>query len=155
MDRLVSEGKVTRGYLGVYLQPELTPTLMKEFRLPDMNGALVTSVERNSPASKAGLKEGDFVVQFNGRKGNDIRQLQLMVSQAAPDSKVTLKYLRDGKEKSVSMTLSKLPDNLASRGGRSQPGPGGSSGRDALDGVEVTDLDSDIKRQLRIPNQVH
>jgi len=155
MDRLVTDGKVTRGYLGVYLQPEITPALVKAFHLPDMSGALVTGTERDSPAAKAGLKEGDLIVEVNGRKVSDMRQLQLTVSQAAPGSKVTVKFLREGKEKTAAMMLGKLPETLATRGGRRQPGEKGASETDSLDGVEVTDLDSATRRQLNIPSNVH
>jgi serine protease Do len=154
MDRLTSEGKVNRGYLGVYLQPEITPRLMKEFRLQEMSGALVTKVEPGSPAAKAGLKEGDFIVDFNGKKVSDMRQLQILISQSAPGTKATLKLYRDGKEKTVSTTLGQLPDALTARGGRNQPGERGQSGTDALDGVEVTDLDVETRRELSIPNSV-
>jgi serine protease Do len=154
MDRITTEGKVNRGYLGVYLQPEITPRLMKEFHLQDMSGALVTKVEPGSPAVKAGLKEGDFIVDFNGKKVSDMRQLQLLISQTAPGTKATLKLYRDGKEKTVSTTLGQLPDALTARGGRAQPGERGKSGTDALDGVEVADLDPATRRELSIPNNV-
>jgi serine protease Do len=154
MDRLVIEGKVSRGSLGIYLQPEITPPLVKAFRLPQMSGALVTGTERDSPAAKVGLKEGDLIVELDGRKVSDMRQLQLMVSQAAPGSKVTLKFFREGKEKTVSTTLGQLPERRLSRTGRSPMPEREHTATDALDGVEVTDLDSATRRQLRIPNNV-
>jgi serine protease Do len=154
MDRLVNEGKVSRGYLGLSLQPELNPELVKQFKLPDMNGALVTSVEPNSPAAKAGFKEGDFVVDFNGKKVSDMRQLRLMVSQTAPGTKVSVKLLRDGAEKTMTATLASLPEDLFARGGQSKPGRGQSS-TDALDGVEVADLDARTRREAGIPTTVH
>jgi len=155
MDRLVTEGKVVRGYLGVYLQPELDPTLVKSFKLPDMNGALVTTVEKDSPAAKAGLKEGDFITEFNGHKVTDMRQLQLMVSQAAPGAKANLKLVRDGKEKALTATLGKLSESRFARGGRTLPNEKGGVETDALDGVEVTDLDPATRRQLRVPGNIH
>jgi serine protease Do len=154
MDRLINEGKVTRGYLGLSLQPDLTPDLIKQFNLPDMNGALVTEVQPNSPAAKAGFKEGDFVIEFNGKKVSDMRQLRLMVSQTAPGTKVSVKLLRDGSEKMLSATLASLPEDLLTRGGQSKPGRGQSS-TDALDGVEVTDLDASTRHQGSIPSSVH
>src|SRR5581483_2317458 len=71
MERLVNYGKVTRGYLGVSLQPEITPEIMQDFSLPDTSGSLVTGVMPNTPAAQAGMKEGDFIREVNGKKIND------------------------------------------------------------------------------------
>src|SRR5215471_8949382 len=109
MDRITREGKVTRGYLGLSLQPDMSLELAHQFNLPDMNAAIVTSVEPDSPAGKAGFKEGDFVIEFNGKKVSDMGKLRLMVSQTPPGTKVTLKVLRDGKEKTLTATLIEFP----------------------------------------------
>jgi serine protease Do len=154
MERLISDGKVTRGYLGLWLQPDMTPDLARQFNLPSMNGALVTTVDPESPAGKAGFKEGDFVTEFNGQKVKDMRQLRLMVSQTAPGRKVTLRIVRDGKEKTLSATLGELPKEQLARNGKVQPGDRGQSKTDALDGVEVTDLDAQARREADIPGNV-
>jgi len=158
MDRITNEGKVTRGYLGLSLQPEMTPDLVKQFNVPDMSGALVTGVEPDSPAAKAGFKEGDFVTEFNGKKVSDMRQLRLIVSQTPPGTKTNVKVIRDGKEKSLTTTLAEFPEELlTARGGtgRDQNRPRSQSGLDALDGVEVTDIDGRTRRQANIPSAVH
>jgi len=155
MERLISDGKVTRGYLGLELQPEMTPELAKQFSLPDMNGALVTTVRPDSPAGKAGFKEGDFVTEFNEQKVKDMRQLRLMVSQTAPGRKVTLRILRDGKEKTLTATLGEMPKEALARNGQMQPGERGQSKTDALDGVEVSDLDAQARREADVPGNVH
>jgi serine protease Do len=153
MERLIADGKVTRGYLGVMIQP-VTPDLAKEFKLPDNTGALIGDVTKDSPAEDAGLKEGDVIIEFNGKKVTDSRHLRLMVSQTAPGTKADVKLLRDGKEKSLTVKLGALPDGgLARSDGR----PGGlrrSQQADALDGVTVDDLDARSRRQFNIPNQV-
>ena len=157
MDRLIKEGKVTRGYLGLSLQPEVTPELAKQFNLPNVNGALVTSVQPDSPAAKAGFKDGDFVTDFNNQKVADMRQLRLLAAQTAPGTKVAVKLLRDGKEKTITLTLGTIPEELMAQGGRTQPGERGQSNMDALDGVEVTDLDdldARTRRQQGIPNNI-
>src|SRR5438034_999011 len=64
MERLITDGKVTRGYLGVLIQP-VTEALAKEFKLKDQEGALVGEVTAKSPAEEAGLKDGDVIVEFN------------------------------------------------------------------------------------------
>ena len=154
MDRLIGEGKVTRGYLGLLLQPEMTLDLVKQFNLPNLNGALVTTVEPDSPADKAGFKEGDFVTEFNGQKVKDMRHLRLMVAQTAPGKKVSLKLVRDGKEKTLTATLGELPKERLARGGQGQPGDRGESKTDALDGVEVTDLDAQTRREADVPSNI-
>jgi serine protease Do len=154
MERLISDGKVSRGYLGLHLQPDMTPALAKEFNLPNMNGALVTAVDPESPAGKAGFKEADFITEFNGQKVKDMRQFRLMVSQTAPGRKVTLKIVRDGKEKTLTATLGELPKEMLVRDGQVSPGDRGLSKTDALDGVEVSDLDDKARREADVPEKV-
>jgi serine protease Do len=161
MERLITEGKVTRGYLGINIQP-LTPELAKSFRLPDeSSGVLVGGVTPNSAGAKAGLKDGDVIVEVNGKKMTDPRTLQLTVSQIAPGTKVNLRVLRpddDGKtvEKTLSATLGELPKDAVARGmgrpGFEQPQP--ERGGDVLDGVEVSDLDARTRRQFGVPTNI-
>jgi serine protease Do len=161
MERLVKFGKVTRGYLGIGLQPEITPDLAESFNLPDESGAMVASVTANTPAAKAGLQRGDVIREVDGKKIADRDQLRLSISQTAPGTKVTMKILRSepGKkpaEKTLTTTLDALPEDLASAGSRPESGreEKSSSTPDSLDGVEVSDLDSTTRRQLRVPSDV-
>lgn len=154
MECLVTQGKVIRGYLGVIIQP-VTPDLAKEFNLPENTGALVGEVTSKSPAAEAGLKEGDVIVEFNGKKVTDSRHLRLMASQTAPGTKAPVKVLRDGKEQAFTVTLGELPSERLARAGRS---PGGGLRRDTqtdlLDGVTVDDLDARARSQFDIPGNV-
>ena len=161
MDRLITSGKVIRGYLGVDIQP-LTPDLAKEFKLPDeSSGVLVGGIRPNSPAAKAGLEEGDVIIDFNGRKVTDPRSLQLAVAQTAPGTKVAVSVLRsaeNGKsvEKTLNVSLGELPQEaLAGAGSRSRPNQGNQQNMDALDGVEVAELDAAARRQFDIARNVH
>jgi serine protease Do len=154
LERLVSDGKVTRGFLGVHLQPDMSPELARQFNLPNMSGALVTTVEPNSPAGHAGFKQGDFITEFEGKKVQDRRQLRLMVSQTAPGKKVSLTILREGKEKKLTATLSEMPKEQLVAGPQSQPGKRGKSDTDALDGVEVTELSAQARREADVPSSV-
>ena len=108
MERIVSEGKVRRGYLGVKVQA-LTPELAKQLNLSGQTGALVGEVTPNSPAEKAGLKPGDVVIEFDGKAVSDSRHLRLMVAEKAPGSKVSVKVLRDGKQQTFTVELGELP----------------------------------------------
>jgi len=154
MERLIREGKVTRGYLGLVLQQEMTLELAKEFKLPSMHGALVTTVDPHSPAGKAGFEDGDFVTEFNGQKVKDMMHLRVMVSQTAPGTKATLKVVRDGKEKTLTATLGELPKEGLARNGQTHPGERGQSKTDALDGVEVADLDAQARSEAGVPGSV-
>jgi serine protease Do len=161
MDQLVAYGKVSRGYLGINIQP-LTPELAKEFHLPDeSSGVLVGGISPNSAAAKAGVEDGDLITELDGKKITDPRSLQLLVAQSRPGTRVTLKLLRgesEGKpvEKTVTATLAALPQEAiaAMGGGNGQKAPGQSNANDVLDGVEVTDLDSVARRQFDIPQAV-
>lgn len=153
MDSIVQGGKVTRGYLGVFIQ-DVTPGMAKEFELKERAGALVGGVPEDTPAAKAGLQPGDVITEFNGKKVPDSRQLRLWVSQTPPNSKATFKILRDGKERTVSTTLGELPSEMAGGpSGRSRPGSP-QQPSDALEGVEVTDLDRASRRQGNVPANV-
>jgi len=153
MDQITREGKVSRGYLGVRLQQEVTPALARKFNLPNTSGAMIAYIEPGSPAAKAGLKEGDFITDLDNRKVTDMRQLRLMVARMAPGAKVNLKLLRDAKERTISLVLGKMPEDMFTRNER-QPSREQGEGVDALDGVEVVDLDSRAKRQLDVPTNV-
>jgi serine protease Do len=151
MEQIVKSGRVTRGYLGVYIQP-VTDALAREFNLTDQSGALVGGVTPDSPGDKAGLEEGDVITEFNGKKVTDSRHLRLMVSQSAPKSKATLKLLRDGKERTVTATLGELPaTDYASR--LRDRDHGGAKG-DVLEGVQVADITPQARRQFEIPTEV-
>src|SRR5258706_403027 len=161
MDRLTQEGKVARGYLGINIQP-LTPDLAKEFGLPDeSSGVLVGGVAPKGASDKAGLKDGDVIIEFNGKKVNDPRNLQLMVAQTAPGTKVSVRILRGeaghkAVEKTLTATLGELPQEaLAAGRNRGSPGERGEQSLDALDGVEVADLDPRARNQFNIPNSIH
>jgi serine protease Do len=160
MERLIKFGKVTRGFIGVMLQPEITPDMAERYSLPDRNGAMVRQISPNTPAVSAGLLQGDVIREVDGKKIADSRQLRLAISQTAPGSKVTLAILRveSGKkpvEKTVTLTLGELPVQVADNGSRMEQGGDNEPDQDALDGVEVTDLNPDVRRQYEIPRNVH
>ena len=144
MDRLIASGRVSRGYLGINIQP-LTPELAKLFHLPDeSSGVLVGGVSPNSAASKAGLKEGDVIVELNGKKLSDPRILQLEVAQNPPGTKVDLRVLRsEGSDqplqKNVTATLGELPQSLFATGRDIPDSRRSPRNMQALEGVEVAE----------------
>jgi serine protease Do len=105
--QLQAEGKVTRGRLGVRIQP-LTKELAQSFRLKEPNGALIATVEPGSPADKAGLKPGDVVLAFNGQAIDDPNKLPRLVAATKPGQSATLRIWRDGKAEEVKFTAAEL-----------------------------------------------
>jgi serine protease Do len=119
MERLISDGKVTRGYLGVKIQA-LTPELATQLKLSGQTGALVGEVTPNSPAEKAGLKKNDVIIEFDGKGVTDSRHFRLMVAEKPPGSKVSVKVFRDGKQQTFTVELGELPsEDLFQSGGPS------------------------------------
>ena len=91
---LVARGKVSRGWLGVSVQP-LTSELAKSFEAKDDRGALVAGVLPDSPANKAGLKAGDIILEFDGKKVESSSDLQRSVGLTSPGRTVRVKVWRD------------------------------------------------------------
>ena len=105
--QLRTEGKVTRGRLGVRIQP-MTKELAQSFQLKEPDGALIATVEPGSPADKAGLKPGDVVIGFNGKKLEDANILPRLVAETKPGQSATLQIWRDGKAEDVKFTAAEL-----------------------------------------------
>jgi serine protease Do len=154
LERLVSGGKITRGYLGIAPQ-DLDAGLAKQFNLPDQSGALVSDVSPDSPAEKAGIKSGDVILSVNGKEISGEENLRVTVSQLEPGSEATLKIIRNGVNKTIVVTLGALPDAADNNSNDQNNPPHDSSKTDALDGVTVADIDSQVREQFHIPATVH
>jgi len=112
IDELKTKGKVTRGYLGVYLQ-DITEDLKNGMNLPEKEGVLISEVSDNAPASRAGIKGGDVIVEFNGEKVKDVESFRFMVAATEVGKTVNIKIVRDGREKTLSVKIGELPDETA------------------------------------------
>jgi serine protease Do len=148
MEDLIKTGKVSRGYLGVYVG-NLTAGLAKEFDVPDTSGALVQNVEPDSPSAKAGVQNGDVVRKYNGQTVSDASALTAMVTQTDPGATVTLSVLRNGKPMDIKVTLGERPANAGATPGQGQA-PSGS----ALEGISIQNLTPSLRDQLGIPSGV-
>ncbi len=98
IEQLKEGGKVVRGWLGVYVQ-KLTPELASSLGLDEDEGALVSDVTSGSPADKAGIKRGDVIVEFDGKKIDDISDLTTLAAVTSPGTKVDVKLIQDGKQR--------------------------------------------------------
>jgi len=150
MESLVKEGHVTRGYLGVMIQ-DINPALASQFKLKDTSGALVGDVTPHSPADKAGFKNYDVVLEFDGKKVTDSRHLKLEVARTKPGETVPVKILRDGATKTLEVTVKELPgaERLAKADTQNHDDNG------TLNGVTVVDLDRAARQQYDLPDTVH
>lgn len=102
-------GKVIRGWLGVMIQ-DITPELAESFGIKEKKGVLLGDVMQNSPAEKAGLKRGDVITEFNGKPIDTAHTLSRMVASTPPDSKISVKVIRDGKTQDISLNLGTMPE---------------------------------------------
>jgi serine protease Do len=107
--QLKEKGRVIRGRIGVSIKSTpLTEDDKDAFKLKDKNGALITGVEKGSPAERAGLQKYDVVVEVNGEKVKDSNDLKLKIANIEPGKKVDIKAVRDGKEQMFSVTVEEL-----------------------------------------------
>src|SRR3984957_6849805 len=148
-EQLIKTGAVHHGYLGVSLN-DVTPANASFFHLPDTNGAIVAQVSSDSPASRAGLKSGDVIVQLDGQKVVNGSALQVAVSGIAPGNTIALGIIRDGNAQTVNLKVGSFHKDgeVASNDDQSAPKSGKL-------GLAVADLDQDARQQLSIPSQVH
>jgi len=152
MESLVSAGRVSRGFLGIAPQP-VTAELARAFKLESNAGALVGGfAEGKSPARDVGIRPGDVITEFNGKKIMDDRHLRLTVSQTPPSTDSTLKVIRDGKEKTFKLKLAELPTADIAARGENMPEKRGDN--ESLEGVTVDNLDARTRRQFNIPPHV-
>jgi serine protease Do len=143
MDQLISHGKVERGYLGI-LPQNLTPSLAKAFGTSQTQGAVIGEVTPNSPAARAGLKQGDIVVGVNGQPVNDANELRLKIGMLDPNTNVTLKVLRDGRSQDFAVTLGEFPSK------EEQASVTGENPEGGL-GVSVESLTPETASELKLP----
>jgi serine protease Do len=108
VNELKQKGSVTRGWLGVQVQP-VTAAIADSLGLNKAAGALVDQPEPNSPAAKADLKAGDIITEVNGTPIKDARALAQQIARSAPGSSAKLTILRDGKTQNVEVTLATMP----------------------------------------------
>jgi len=111
MNSIITTGKVVRGWLGVNIQP-MTPELVKQFKLKDDKGVLLSDVVEGGPAEKAKLKKGDVIIEYDGKKVESPFQLRNMVAATTPGKSVNIKIIRDGNPINIKVTITELPSEI-------------------------------------------
>ena len=120
---LRDHGKVDRGWLGVQIQ-EVTPEIASSLGLPKVNGALVAAVTPDSPAAKAGIKQGDVITGINGQPVERLKDLTLGVANQHAGSKVTLDVWRNGETESLQTSIAQMPKEMAQASNESSQSSG-------------------------------
>jgi len=141
--QLKSHGKVTRGYMGL-AGKDVTPDMAELLNLKNSQGVIVASVEPGSPADKAGLKSYDVLLEMSGKKIESYDSFRNDVAMLAPDSRVTLKVLRDGKTQEITVTLGERPTEFAKGGNQAKEQQ---QSQEAL-GIEVQTLTKDLAERF-------
>ncbi len=142
--QLKDKGKVTRGWLGVYIQ-RLTPDIAADLNVSGKKGALVASTTEGGPAEKAGIKSGDVIVSYDGKAIASEHDLPNMVAATRPGKKVDVVVLRDGKEMRVPVTIAEMEGEPGGKAGRSEARAGM--------GLTVQDITPEIAARLEIANR--
>jgi serine protease Do len=146
-EQLVSTGKVSRGRLGVAIQ-ELNASLAESFGLDKVQGALVNSVEKGGPADKAGVKAGDVILKLNGNTIASSSELPSMVSEIKAGTQARLDVWRDGKPRSLNVTIGEFPSTAAAAAAAPAARTEGRLG------LAVRPLTAEEKKQAELSNGV-
>jgi serine protease Do len=115
VDDLVSSGKVVRAYMGITPQ-EITGDMMESLNLKEVAGVLVSKVEKDSPADKAGIRKGDVIMDFNGEKVPNVSKFRIVVATAKIGVNTPVRLLRDEKEVVLNVKLDPYPEDIAAAG---------------------------------------
>jgi serine protease Do len=154
VEQLREHGKVDRGWLGVQIQ-EVTPEIARSLGLPNAHGALVANVTPNSPAAKAGLRQGDVIEAVDGRPVERPRDLSLAVAESPIGKPLSLTVWRQGKEMTLQPVIAALPQNLemtSNDQGQGQ-GQGSSTQNESAAGLQFAPLTQRLRRQLQVDGQ--
>ena len=142
--QLVANGRVTRGYIGVVLNPgEVTEEMAKSFGRDEAGGVLIAEVQKDGPADKAGIKSGDILIELDGKKITDISRFRQDVAQILPNKKAKLALFRDGKTRTVVVTVGEFPDDGSLDGGET----GGERDLEKY-GFAIQELTQDLARRF-------
>ncbi len=153
MDQLRTTGKVKRGYLGVQVGPidaDAKEYQKSKYGLDLKGGAIVQSVDPKTPASKAGIAKGDIIISVDGKEIKESKDLVRIISRSAPGKNVKIEFYRDGKKKSVDVTLGDRTKGLNQEESQS----GNESGKEAKLGITVEELTQKNRMYFRIPDDL-
>lgn len=150
-DQIIKTGSVHHGYLGISMN-DVTPENARFFNLSDATGAIVAQVSPDSPASHAGLKNGDVIQNLNGEKLANSSALQMAIADVTPGTKVQLGIIRNGHTQTVDLTVGEYHANAQIAGaGNDDNSAGGNNGKL---GLAMADLTPQVREQLNVPDEI-
>lgn len=145
--QLIKSGKVTRAYLGVFLQP-VSPSLARTVGYTGTDGAVVGDLSKgDSPAERAGLRSGDVIVEFDGKRVTSPKQLTEIVADAPVGKSSVVKYVRDGKLETATISLGERPPKPGDDDQVDQNEPEEQGGKL---GASVSNVTPELARQLKL-----
>lgn len=148
VQQLKADGKVTRGRIGVQIGP-VPEDVAQALGLEKAQGALVSMVEPEGPAAKAGVQSGDVITHFEGKPINQVSDLPRIVGGTKPGTKAALEVWRKGKAVKLQVEVGEMTDGDAASPGAQTPEAETATATDAL-GLKVTDVAKDVRKKLRI-----
>jgi len=156
MEDLIYEGRVLRGWLGVYIQ-DVNPAAREAMGLGDMKGVLISDVTPGDPADKAGIRRGDFIISIDGKKTKDANDLRNTVATLRPGSKMPVELIREGKKMTLQVKVAERPDEGKLAGG-------GSAGPEKADepapdvseklGIKAGAITAEVRQRLGLSSAV-
>ncbi|WP_104748068.1 Do family serine endopeptidase [Helicobacter cetorum] len=146
VSQLIKTGKIERGYLGVGLQ-DANNDLQSSY--DGKEGAVVISVEKDSPAKRAGILVWDLITEVNGKKVKNSNELKNLIGSMLPNQRVTLKVIRDKKERTFTLTLAERKNPNKKETTSTQ-----GNGQGQVSGLKVEDLTPKAKKSMRLPDEI-
>jgi len=141
MRQLISYGEVRRGRIGVSIR-DISPDLKDALKLSTLDGALVNDVTEDSPADKAGLKEGDIIIGFNGDDIRDASDIRNSVGLVEPGERADITYLREGKRRTTRISVAEFDEErevLDDKAAQDLPA------LESFSGASITDIPDDLE----------
>ena len=148
-EQLKTIGHVKRGRMGVYLA-DINDNVAQALKLPTRNGTLVSRIEKNGPAEKAGLVDGDIILNFNGIPVEKSTELRRLAAATSPGSQVNLQVWRKGVTKAFPITLAELPQLEAAKKAQTNQKEKAASTKETAFGLTVKSLSTGQKKELGI-----
>lgn len=142
MEDILDDGKVSRGWLGVRID-RVSKDIAEMYGMKNTDGVLIRSLEKDSPAERDGIEPGDIVIAVNGQPVKTPTELSSIIGSKKPKEKVKITVIRDGKEKTIEVTLGEFPTELLGNN---------TSKENKIEdlGLSVTNLDKSLRNELRL-----